>query len=137
LGPSDFFLSKTAETHPSINFSASQKPGQVLNQCESKLVTLILQAPEKGKFKTSRGGGGRDSGGGTDGEEAGEATGRLERVTIAAAKQSLRVHAMELHAPTRLADVAAMVKASELSLVAVAGAPSLRWVHCFPLFFPH
>ena len=87
-----------------------------------------LQAPEKGKFKMSRVGGGREdnSGGGADGDDAGEASGRLERVTIAAAKQSLRAHTMELHAPTRLLDVVAMVKDSELSLVAVAGAPPLR-----------
>lgn len=47
--------------------------------------------------------------------------GRLERVAIAATKQSLRTHGLELAAPTPLEAMLGRVEAAEVSLVAAAG----------------
>lgn len=44
--------------------------------------------------------GDRDDGGGGGGEEGGYQAGRLERVAVAATKQSLRAHALVLRRPT-------------------------------------
>jgi 16S rRNA (uracil1498-N3)-methyltransferase len=52
----------------------------------------------------------------------------MERVAIAATKQSLRTHMLELHAPVRVAELAARVRTAPLALLAVAGAPPLAAV---------
>jgi 16S rRNA (uracil1498-N3)-methyltransferase len=49
--------------------------------------------------------------------------GRLQRLAIAATKQSLRVHALQLAPPTALADLLGPVGQAPLALLATAGAP--------------
>ncbi len=66
------------------------------------------QAGGKAKFKTRAGG---KAAWDSDGEGGGDyAPGRLERVAIAATKQSLRPHALRLAAPTPLQDVLPLVR---------------------------
>ncbi|KAG2500025.1 hypothetical protein HYH03_002306 [Edaphochlamys debaryana] len=98
------------------------------------LTTERSQGVGKAKFRT-RGGGGRGASSGADEGEGGDdyQPGRLERVAIAATKQSLRPHALALEPPTALQQVLPLVaKASGseggFALVAVAGAPPLPTV---------
>ena len=76
----------------------------------------VLQAGGKAKFRTSRSGGGGGGGGsdldwGSDGGGGDDyQPGRLERVAIAATKQSLRPHALALVPPTPLADLLPLVR---------------------------
>eukprot|EP00198_Chlamydomonas_reinhardtii_P013936 XP_001703273.1 hypothetical protein CHLREDRAFT_205517 [Chlamydomonas reinhardtii] len=80
------------------------------------LVTERSQAGGKAKFRTSRSGGGGGGGGsdldwGSDGGGGDDyQPGRLERVAIAATKQSLRPHALALVPPTPLADLLPLVR---------------------------
>jgi 16S rRNA (uracil1498-N3)-methyltransferase len=90
------------------------------------LITTRSQAAGKNKFKVQSSPKASDTaaaasgGGGKDGEYS---PGRLERLAVAANKQSLRVHALELRAPLPLPELLPMVRESPLSLVATAGAP--------------
>lgn len=49
---------------------------------------------------------------------------RLERLAVAASKQSLRAHALQLQPAVALQDLVPLLQQSPVSLVAVAGAPS-------------
>ena len=52
--------------------------------------------------------------------------GRLERVAIAATKQSLRAHGLKIHEPATIERLVEMVKGADLALLAAAGgAPAL------------
>lgn len=89
------------------------------------LLTERSQVAGRAKFRTSGGGGD----GGSSKDVDGYQPGRLERVAVAAAKQSLRTHAMALHPPLAFDYfVARWVQPSELALVGAEGAPPLRQV---------
>lgn len=76
--------------------------------CLVPLVTERSQAGGKAKFKTRAG---SKASWDSDGEGGGDyAPGRLERVAIAATKQSLRPHALRLAAPKPLQDVLPLVR---------------------------
>ncbi|KAG2450154.1 hypothetical protein HYH02_000256 [Chlamydomonas schloesseri] len=89
------------------------------------LVTERSQAGGKAKFRTSRGGGG-GGGGGSDSDWGSEGggddyqPGRLERVAIAATKQSLRPHALALTPPTPLKDLLPLVRRAAAEPAAAA-----------------
>lgn len=80
------------------------------------LITQRSQTANKNKFKTSVG---SKSSGVPDDYNAG----RLERLAVAATKQSLRVHGLQLHPPTALNDVLPALSSASVSLLATAGAP--------------
>eukprot|EP00192_Tetraselmis_astigmatica_P024955 CAMPEP_0117652930 /NCGR_PEP_ID=MMETSP0804-20121206/2910_1 /TAXON_ID=1074897 /ORGANISM="Tetraselmis astigmatica, Strain CCMP880" /LENGTH=195 /DNA_ID=CAMNT_0005459051 /DNA_START=663 /DNA_END=1250 /DNA_ORIENTATION=+ len=59
------------------------------------------------------------------GEEGGGREARLERVALAATKQSLRAHGMEVRKSLGIAELAAAVEKAPVALLATAGAPGL------------
>ncbi|KAG1670825.1 hypothetical protein FOA52_003416 [Chlamydomonas sp. UWO 241] len=62
----------------------------------------------------------------SDGDGGGESYavgGRLERVAVAATKQSLRAHGLLLRQPTPIVDLLADVRSADVTLLAAAGAP--------------
>lgn len=87
------------------------------------LITERSQAADKNKFRTAGGGGGKRGAGASAAAGNDFQPGRLERLAIAATKQSLRVHALQLAPPTLLADLLSSMHESPLALVATAGAP--------------
>lgn len=91
------------------------------------LVTERSAAPTlSSKFKPAKGRkAGGDAGGllsGND-EDLDDDKGRLDRVAIAATKQSLRSHVMNIDQPATIDQLVAMIKESDLALLAAAGAP--------------
>ncbi len=96
------------------------------------LITERSQAAGKNKFRTSDSAAKQPKGGSSSSSDGGASDGyqpgRLERLAIAATKQSLRVHALEMQAPLALDQLLPLVESAPLSLVATAGAPPLRQV---------
>ena len=85
------------------------------------LITIRSQAAGKNKFKVQSP---KAAAAEAAAVAAGDySPGRLERLAVAATKQSLRVHALELWPPLALPDLLPLVRESPLSLVATAGAP--------------
>jgi 16S rRNA (uracil1498-N3)-methyltransferase len=81
------------------------------------LITQRSQSAGKNKFKVS-------TASSTDSSAAGDFNaGRLERLAVAATKQSLRAHGLQLQAPTAVEALLPLVRASPVSLLATAGAP--------------
>lgn len=85
------------------------------------LLTERSRSGGKNKFKTSR----SEASGSSDEYQP---EGRLERLAVAATKQCLRAHALELMPPQELQTLVPLIEASAVSMVACAGGESVRGV---------